>query len=47
MRTDDEEDDGRWPSWSETDDVGKGVYIGAAFLALLILDKVWSALFGP
>ena len=46
MRNDDENNP-RWPSWSETDDVGKGVYIGAAFLALLILDKVWSALFGP
>lgn len=46
MRKDDEEDDGMWPSWSETDDVGKGVYIGAAIMAILVIWQAGYTFFG-
>lgn len=45
MRKDDEE--GQWrPSWKNTDDVGKGVYIGAAIMAILVIWQAWYTFFG-
>ena len=41
MRNDDENNT-RWPSWSEADDVGKGFYIMAAILALLIITSFFN-----
>jgi len=29
--------DEKWPRWSETDDVGKGFYIGVGILLVILL----------